>query len=197
VSGGVIRGLEDGANHADISVGLLARLAEALAVDIADLVAADRQMLEGEAPGDSAALGAFLHASETPTPITAVADILGWDNERLEAAIDEHDTNLCTCGLRLHRLNGQLAIARAVDAADRKTVREATRAHLLRAGLSITEARLLRRLAKGGPLKELSNANQVAFGVYRPASWSGVDLSGRRRRRTTTDADENPVVIHE
>src|SRR5690606_6772098 len=92
-------------------------------------------------------------------------DLLGWDLERIEAAITGLDEQLRRCGLRLHRINGQLTIARSIEACDQTTVRDTVRVHLLRAGLNVTEANLLKRIADGKPPREPSNAESVALGV--------------------------------
>ena len=167
VSGGVVRGLETGFNHTDITVGLLTKLADILAVNIATLFQHHDTDTgaDGTARDDVATLGAALHTSDTLTPVTALAEALGWTADRVNTAAGQLAGALEQCGLRLHRLNGQLAIERSSEALDTDRIRSVTRAHLLRAGISITEARLLKRIADGRPLRDLSNADAVAVGV--------------------------------
>jgi transcriptional regulator with XRE-family HTH domain len=169
VSGAVIRGLEDGFNHEDVTVGLVCRLADALCCEPATLFnlppTGHSPKAVDDPADDAVTLGAVLHASETATPRTAIVELLGWTYERLDTAAEKLDEQLGRCGLRLRDINGTLSIIRTVEALPRDQLTTTVRSHLLRAGLSRTEANLLRQIATGTAPNEKSNADTVALGV--------------------------------
>lgn len=164
VTGAVVRGLEAGTNHTTVSVGLLDQLARALAVDPGTLFARTGDADE-TAGSDAATLGAALRAVDTSIPVTVLADQLGWDRDRIHAAIAELAEQLPRCGMRLRHVSGRLNIERAVEPIDREQLQATVRAHLAADGLSALEARVLHQVWTGSLPRELTNAEYVAIGV--------------------------------
>lgn len=175
VSPAAVRCIEDGRNHNDLSLATIVRLADTLAVGITTLF---RPATPTDPPTDDtdvATLGSALHAAGTLTPTAAIAQALGWTIDRTNQAADRLANTLTPAGLRLHRLNGQLAIERATEPIDPTQLKAVVRAHLLRAGMNLTEARLLRRIADGRRVKELSNPDAVAYGTLTNAGLVDAD----------------------
>lgn len=122
--------LEDGDNPdlSTISVASLVRIADHLRVPIGDLFTqpdqtnSERVEDPDSDADDSAALGRLLHAIGTQANLVAVADSLGWTQERLQAAIDTLDHTLKPAGLLLFRESGRIQI-RARDEVDRAAER--------------------------------------------------------------------------
>ncbi|MGY6502200.1 MAG: helix-turn-helix domain-containing protein [Acidimicrobiales bacterium] len=164
-----LRSLEPDANQAEINIGLLDKLANALCCTIDDLIARPAPVDRAEAPedpddDDSAALGRILHTTRVLTPIPALAEITGWDHQRLEVAIDTLEQQLPHVGLVLHRLGDKVTIRASADV-DGDQVAAALRSHINRDGLILSEIRLLRRILDGDCPTQPNNAEQVALGV--------------------------------
>lgn len=170
--------LEHGRNHPDLTLGFLHRLADALALDITDLLRNPtpepaRDDPTSETPTsedfdlerDAATVGSVLHATGVLTPIATLADVLGWPDERTNRALDTLAARLDAAGLRLHRLLGRVSISRAMDAVDSEQLARALRAHLARDGINLAEARMLRRVISGDVPREPTNPEGVALGV--------------------------------
>jgi DNA-binding XRE family transcriptional regulator len=169
---GVVVGIERGTNHRDLTVAQLARLADALGLDVVDLFAtptpADdttETAPEADGPDDAAVLGAMVELAGILTPVTALAEAAGWTLQRTNEALDVLEERLTVAGLRLHRQPGKVAIMRAVIGDDTGRVRTLLRTHLSRDGVSATEARMLRRIAAGTTPQNPSNPEAVALGV--------------------------------
>lgn len=92
---------------------------------------------------DVAALGAALHRLAVLTPYGAIAAGLGWDLPRLHVAASALEAQLPLCGLRLHRVNGQLGLVSAVSALTAPEWLAVARADVARMGLRPIAARLL------------------------------------------------------
>lgn len=188
-TGQVVTSIERGTNHPDLTLATVARLARALAVDITTLfgpgTAAPEAVPAGattaapsdDSPGttatcpddgdgtDVAALGSLLFCARILTPLSALAEALGWPLERVEAALGTLSTQLPLVGLRLHRLNGKAGIARSVEALEAKAAQAVIRKHLQRDGLSVAEARMVYRVARTGLPTTPNNAEATAMGV--------------------------------
>jgi transcriptional regulator with XRE-family HTH domain len=168
---GVVVGIERGTNHRDLTVAQLARLADALGLDVVDLFttpapADDTTEAAPDADSDDAAvLGAMVELAGILTPITALAEAAGWTLQRTNEALDTLEGRLRSSGLRLHRQPGKVAIVRAVIGDDTERVKTLVRTHLSRDGVSATEARMLRRIAAGTTPQNPSNPEAVALGV--------------------------------
>lgn len=174
VTGAVVRNLEAGSNHTELTIGLLARLATTLAVDITDLLHdssdADRRAGNGSntetaAASRAARLGVVLHTVGVLYPLTALCEVFGWTLDELDTALADLEHALRPAGLRLHQQHRSVQIVRRVAAADQHVLQSAMRKHINRDGLNLSEARLLKRILDGNMPKEPSNAERVALGV--------------------------------
>lgn len=171
VTSPVLRGLDVGTNHCDLTIGQLQRLAGALNVELHELIrpAPDDNDIANDASAhdatDAATIGAILHATGVLTNDSALCDITGWPLARVRSALAELERRLPTVGLRLHRLERRYSIQRDTTAADAKTLKTAVRKHLARDGLNLTEARVLRQALDSALPREPTNAEQVAIGV--------------------------------
>ena len=178
VTGAVITALERGGNHADLALRVVQRLGQLLGVPPRRLFV-DQDPGHGPPATDVATVVALLHLTGVLTPVETVAAALRWDLERTQHAAAAAEAYLPTLGLRLHRLGRKIGLARDVEAADVAVVQRLLRAHLLRDGISLAEARMMRRVLDGDPPKEPSNPERVALatlanaGLIEPAGESG------------------------
>lgn len=170
VTGNVIRLLEAGGNHDDLTLGFLTRLAGALAVEPTTLLSrpTDEQPsgpVDAGPAGDAAQVGALLQATGVLTPKAALCDSTGWNLGRLEEALDRLEQLLPGVGLRLHRLQNRVTIERSVEASTPDNLKTIVRKHLARDGLNLTEGRLLRQIQTGNAPRDPTNPETVALGV--------------------------------
>ena len=139
----VIRSLEAGTNHRDITLGELTRLAAALAVDVAQLLNPDHPAGSTEAAepaekageldvsvgdespsadvtaADVSRVGALLHDMvDRLIPVESLAATADLTLEQTHAVLRELDSRLRPAGLRLHRLANTVRICADVDATD-------------------------------------------------------------------------------
>lgn len=84
-------------------------------------------------------------------------------------------------GQRLHRLNGQVAIVSRATDDDVNPTKAILRSHLARDGVSVSEARMMRRIRTGAVPKVLGNADNVALGVLANAQLVAADETGTWR----------------
>jgi transcriptional regulator with XRE-family HTH domain len=189
VAGAAIAGLENGTNHADQTLGTLAKLAETLAVDLPTLLtgaartpARFSQQAVGQIPSqqpsqadaDRATLGAALHAAANPVSAAALADALGWTLPRLTRALDSLAAVAPTVGLRIDTSGGMVALVRAAEPLTSAQLTGVLRRVVSR-GIETTAARLIcaalgravcaapGRAGSGGLLR--GNADRVAAGL--------------------------------
>lgn len=176
VTGAVIAAIEDGTNHDQLTLALLRRLADTLALPLPALLAdrdtsrpddhADDGGDGGDVDGDAATLGALLHhADEQRLPRDTAAATLRWDLDRTERAADRLSERLTAAGATLHRDRGDLTVRSATDQLDSDTLRDATRAEHTRRQLPRTAAELLSRALRDGELdtRQLTNNEHVAL----------------------------------
>ena len=163
VSLGIVSNLEAGTNHDDLPLSLVAKLADTLALDLSQLVAADGERTEQE-DASVARLGALLAAVDEPVASSTLADVLELRPSAVGSLLDELDLALRAAGLRLHRgTNGAEIVGdRTVD--DAPDLERALRAQQACHGIKANEAALL-HLALIGELDSamLGNAEQVAY----------------------------------
>ena len=160
--------LENGTNHGDLPLRLIARLADALACDITDLV--DRPRPHGDDRDDPddgdpvAKVGSLLASTDGVVAVETLADSIGGTLARTTELLDELDQRLRSCGLRLHRARAGVQLV--ADPAHRQpaALQQLLRGQQARQGLTVTEATLLYR-ALNGTLEpgNLTNAEQVAY----------------------------------
>lgn len=190
----VVGRLEAGVNHGEQPLALLLRLAELLAVDLADLFprtarGSTTRATTGGADGttdpvddspdrgvveDARRVGAALHALGVLVPAESVAEVLGFDDARLEAALHALESVAPAAGLRLHRLYNRVSLVRAADALPAEELAAVLRYDAARTGLNPTQAHLVhaalsRAVAPPGGragrhMLARSNAERVAAG---------------------------------
>lgn len=155
VSTAVVGRLESGVNHGEQPLALLLRLAELLALDLADLL--PRQVRRAPLPGTTASdataghaarddarrLGAALHAVGVLVPAETLAQVLDWDAARLDAAATALTAAAPAAGLRVHRLYNRISLVRDVDALPADALAAVLRHDAARTGLSTTQATLV------------------------------------------------------
>lgn len=177
VSQTIIRSLEAGTNHGDLTLGDLNRLADLLSLNLADLLTTPEEQKASSA-GDAAGpesltdlldcavpkVSAVLFEIGRLTPLGAVSSTTGLTLDELAVVLDGLDTRLAPVGLGVHRLGHEVKIARRHDVGSRDMLEAAWREHLGRMGPIITQVRLLRRAARGQVPKTLGNADRVAAG---------------------------------
>lgn len=139
--------IEDGRNHAELPLRLLCRLADLLAVDVADLVG---QQPEPTGPtADARRLGALLATAGEPVLPATLADALELTAGEVEGLLDRLDADLRPAGLRLHRGNAGVSIVADGATLDDARLRQLLRGQHARHGLTRLEAQLLARAAAG------------------------------------------------
>lgn len=180
---GVVTGIERGTNHNELSVSQLRRLADLLTVEITDLFTTSEASTEPEPDDDddAATLGKLLATTAVLTPVSALVEATGWPLQRTRSALDVLAERLAGTGQRLHRLNGQAGIVSRAAAADVKPTKAILRSHLARDGVSVSEARMMRRIETGQMPKLLGNADSVAVGVLANAQLIDADEKGTWR----------------
>jgi transcriptional regulator with XRE-family HTH domain len=166
VTAPIITRIESGANHSEMSLDLLYKLAGALALDPAQLLLPPPGVSSADPrPDDVVQLGALLYSSERMISISALAELLSWPQSRVKVAADTLDTKLRSCGLRLHRSSPNLGIRSDVDAVNPRVITAALRRHLARDSVGLGEARMLRRIADGDPPRVPSHHDNVQIAV--------------------------------
>lgn len=170
----VVRGVETGTNHSDLTIGELVRLADLLSLPVADLLTTTAG---DDAPQQVGAetLAEFLDRVVPQVsvvlfelgrlvPVESLAETLGLPLADVEAALHELDARLAGVGLCVHRLGNDAKIARRHDAPARGVLKKAWREQAGRTGLNLSQVRLLYRAARGEVPKTLRNPEQVAAG---------------------------------
>lgn len=204
----VIRGLEAGTNHKDLTLGDLHRLADALALDAQHLLAATSATEAAAGPATRDAhldqhvtqVGALLFDVDRLIPVESLALTTGLTLDQTHEVLAELDRRLRAVGLLLHRLNNAVKIWRTSDAVSRETLQATWRAHLARRGLDIGQVTLLQQVRRGRRSKTLTNDQQVTAaqlvnaGILDRTSAGGVDLSADvRYSLLLDDQDGDPA----
>lgn len=154
VTTAVVARLESGVNHGEQPLALLLRLADLLAVDLADLLrrgGAPKRGSGAHGPTDSddpvaadaRRVGAALHTLGVLVPVEPLAEVLGFDAPRLDAALSALAAVAPSSGLRLHRLQNRVSLIRAADALPADQLAAVLRYDAARTGLTTTQARLV------------------------------------------------------
>lgn len=177
VGGAVVRGLEQGRNHETLPLGLLARWAELLGVQLALLLTEPDGEVQPTEPDDAAAIGMLLAEADRLIALDALADALDWSLERVRTAVADLAGRTAGVGLVVHRLNNDVALRPAATRGDE--VKELLRVHQARRGLQLTEAKVLYRVMRGTlELNHLGNADRVALGRLQRAGIVDLDVAG-------------------
>lgn len=171
VSPMVVSALEDGRNHHALKLSFVSRLADVLAVDVAQLFESSPPwVVDSQSVSDLAvSLGALLFDTATFTPVEALAEATGHTLDDVAAALDSLESGLAAVGLSLQRRSGEVALRTTahLDPEERKRL---LRRHQARRGLRLTEARILREVLDGNiDEARLSNPELVALNRLRHA----------------------------
>lgn len=201
----VVRGLEAGTNHKDLTFGDLHRLADTLAVEPGELLAPSSPAPEpvagpprhGEHLDQHVAqIGALLFEVDRLIPVESVATTTGLTLDQTHEVLDELDRRLRRLGLLLHRLGNAVKIWRTIDAVSRNTLQTTWRTHLARRGLDIGQVQLLHQAHRGRRHKTLTNDQQVTAaqlvnaGILDRTNAGGVELSADVRYSLLLDCQD-------
>lgn len=199
----VVRGIEAGTNHKDVTLGELQRLAQTLSLELAQLLpAVEKETPAGPTTHDEALtsavaqMGTLLHDIDRLIPVESLAETLGHTLERTHAILDELDRYLRPVGLRLHRLGNSVKVTGTADAVVIDALRRSWRAHLGRRGLDVGQAQLLHQVRTGRRAKALTNDQQVRTaqltnaGILDRTGSGGATLSADVRYSLLLDAPE-------
>ncbi len=167
VSASTVRGLEDGSNHEQLPLTLIARLAELVGVTTRELF-----VRATDEPADPSTDDRIIEAALQSLPgVVAASDLaraLGWKLERTRRALDALDRRLQPTGARLHR-NGwqQYAIRPSSDHLSDQQQQALHRIGPRDRGLNHITARLLLAATRGELddrwFKTASNSERVAL----------------------------------
>lgn len=198
VTSATVNRLESGVNHGEQPLGLLQRLADLLALDLADLLprrpapaarpTAAEEVPAGGTADDARLVGAALHTLGVLVPAETLAYVLGWDAARLTAALTTLERVATAIGLRVHRLYNRVSLVRAADALPAEELAAVLRHDAARTGLNPVQAGLVldaltRAVApsaeRGGRhMLARSNAEKVAAGALVGADILTTDDTG-------------------
>jgi len=167
VSASTIRGLEEGSNHHQLPLTLIAHLAELLGVSTRELFACITH--DAVAPTtDDRTVEAAMQSLPGVVAASDLAAALGWTLQRTREALDVLDHRLQSTGARLHR-NGwqQYAIRPATEHLSNQQRQDLHRIGPRDRGLNHITARLLLAATRGELddrwFKTASNSERVAL----------------------------------
>lgn len=166
----VIARLEEGTNHDDLPLNFVIRLADALALDIQQMI--DQPEPQPEEPRDGATVGALLSEAGALTPVETLASALGWNLRRTETALDQLAEDAGRVGMKLHRLRGQAQLVYDAATASIQEIEAFIRLHDARSGMTVGQAKTLKAITDGATSKQLqSNSDRVNLGRLRNAGY--------------------------
>lgn len=164
----LISRLEDGANHDELNLRLLSRLAELLAVDLADLLATSRR--PSDAAVDVRNVGALLASVNEPVAETTLADVLDTTLPETSELLRRLDDLLRPAGLRLHIGPDGAQVVADARRRDSNHLLRLLRGQHARHGITALDALLLARASTGAlDAQRAGNAEQVALARLRNA----------------------------
>ena len=176
VTGQVVASLERGRNHDDLPLSLVTTLAGLLALPLQVLLTRPAPEATPQAgptrnghdtgsEADTRVVGALLAAEPTLVPVLTLAQVLGWESDRVLAALEALEPLLEAVGRRLHRLGGDVKVTGDATVVEVSLLTELARRSFARRGMSLSQARLLRRAWLGELTgAEHGNADRVAIG---------------------------------
>jgi hypothetical protein len=136
-----MRRIEEGGGHSDLTLGFVARLAEALGVDPAALLPAAQTLT---AAPDDASVEAALGELGRYVPVEELARALGWTLERTNEALAALEERLRTTGTSLKRKRFEYMLGPRVSALSEEQRSNLQRVALNRWGLRLGTTRVLR-----------------------------------------------------
>ena len=202
----VLRGLEAGTNHHDLTLGELRRLAALLDLPMGRLLApaaatatiaattAPATAAPRDVPAGPATWSAHLDAAVTATaailidldrafPVQAIADLLGHTLEETDTILDELDRRLAPAGLRVRQVHRLVSIRATEPGLTMSQRRNIWRRTLARRSLDSSQARILQRAQSGDLTKTASEDVRVRgsalvnAGILRRTPAGGFELT--------------------
>lgn len=157
VSAVTMANLEDGVNHADLPLRMVADLARVLGVAPVELFARATDAPAAPAPDDQA-VEAALMIRRSATPNSDLAKALGWDLRRVRAALTRLEERQRHSGIRLHDHKWQCHSLRpATEHLSDEQQQAVHRIGPVHDGLTVETAALLARIAHGAVSKNWRN----------------------------------------
>jgi transcriptional regulator with XRE-family HTH domain len=144
----VIKRLEAGENHGDLTWQTICRLCEVLAIDPAGLAAGPVREPAAATPDDVAVEAALAQAGRRLTG-QELARGLKWPLERVQSAIDRLRRRLEQTGVRLNYNGGRYSLWPAAGILTSDQVEGIERAYVENAHITTHEARVLRQVIDG------------------------------------------------
>ena len=141
-----MRRIEEGGGHSDLTLGFVARLAEALGVDLVALLPAPEAPTSGP---DDVTVEAALGEVGRYVPLEELARALGWNLERATVALTALEERLQTTGTTLKRKRFEYLLGPRRSALDEEQRANLERLALNRWGLHLGTARVLRDAVDG------------------------------------------------
>lgn len=148
-SGEAIRRLERGSNQAQMTLVMVALLADALGLSVGELLVEPEQSTHTAAPDDDAAtVGAILSSADVWVPVDELAVALDWPRPRTVDALTELEARLRAAGQRLAWVNDH--DVRITPGLDTEPLAHVAATNISYRGLRLDEAREMYALL-GGP----------------------------------------------
>lgn len=192
----VLRGLEAGTNHPDLTLGELVRLVDLLDLPLGQVLgpAVSRTIDDPPAPegptthaehldATVTAGAAVLIEAEVAFPVQAIATLHGYNLEETDDALRELDRRLAPAGLRVRRVHDKASIRATEPGPSGTQRRDVVRQRLTRRSLDTGEARVLARAAAGELHKTTSEdvrvrgASLVNAGILQRTPAGGFELT--------------------
>lgn len=192
----VLRGLEAGTNHPDLTLGELVRVAKLLDLPLGRALGPAAHQTTDEPPDPLgpgthaehidaavASVAAVLIEAEVAFPVQALAALRGYTLEETDEALRELDRRLAPAGLRVRRVHDKASIRATEPGLPGSKRSDVVRKRLTRRSLDTGEARVLARAA-AGELHKVSNedvrvrgSSLVNAGILRRTSAGGFELT--------------------
>lgn len=137
-----VASLEKRANHRELRLGQLARLAETLGVSLSELLRTSGGECTAAAM-DATKIEALLFDAQRAVPPEVLAETLDWTLQRTLRALGELRQSLATRGLSLQRTNGGFKLVGSSNALTKTEWSRVIKAHAARFGLKRNEAKAL------------------------------------------------------
>ena len=175
----VIGGLERGDNHETLTLGLVASLASALAVQPRDLFATPT---DGVPQPDDVRVEAALSMVDKALSTRELASGLDWSDARTLAALESLRERLAPSGVNLHQHAGRWYLRSRVAVLSREEQRGVEQARVAKARLSLYDAQVLATVVAGYAtarwVADASNAQRVSLATLLRLAYAEPDRDG-------------------
>ena len=143
-----VAALERRANHSQVKLAQLARLADILGVSPSELLTRTESEHEEPSP-DVVKIEALLFDARRAVPAEVLAKTLDWTLKRTLQALADLDQSLTTRGLSLQKTNNAFRLVGSPNALTKKEWSRVIKAHAARFGLRRNEAETLHGVLRG------------------------------------------------